>query len=295
MPRDSGRSRYHPIEDGLWCDEKFDANNGMPEAPFLTRAFFAFLASNRLQRPSGIYRATIRELAASSRLPDKEVIPLLNELERRELVVRDRSWLFLPGYLRRQAHNPSVLSAVRANLSSCSSIIIIDSFKKEYPLFSSMCPTVEPPSTDGSYNVSTPTVPTGPQVPVPEQYQSREEVLRSLSSPDSANPNSWPSVFYLVKLYNDLTPDNVPSVEKIPAGSSRYKKAKQYLRIFPEEDFWRRVFQQYHRSDFLSGKSPPREGHGNFKPDFDWLLSKGKDGSENCLKVHDGRYTDGKT
>lgn len=101
----------------------------------------------------------------------------------------------------------------------------------------------------------------------------------------------WPSPQALADLYNARTPDNVPSVKTLKGG--RLEKAKRYLRIFPDQTWWEEVFAMYHRSAFLSGKVQPSNGHGHFHPDFDWLLSKGKDGSDNCAKVHDGRYSDG--
>lgn len=100
----------------------------------------------------------------------------------------------------------------------------------------------------------------------------------------------WGTPEELAALFNESTPDNVPSV-RILRGKRR-EKALRYLRLFPERSFWEEVFAQYRRSKWLQGLTPPRDGHESFTPDFDWLLSVGKDGSENVLKVHDGKYTD---
>ena len=75
--------------------------------------------------------------------------------------------------------------------------------------------------------------------------------------------------------------------------AARRKKAQQYLAAFPAEAWWREVFRQMHRSRFLRGLQPKSPGHASFVADLDWLLSKGKDGSENAVKVHDGKYHDG--
>jgi len=176
MPRDPRRSRYHPIEDGLWSDEKFDARDGMPAAKFLPRAFLAFLATNALERPSGIYRATDDQLASLAFLPTKEVTSLIAELERRGMVVRDGAWIFLPGYLKRQGQNSNLLRAVASNLLSCSSQKILCEFKRKYPLLLHLCTTdsktMDNPSAHLVQIGTTVPVP----APVPEQYQKELNV-----------------------------------------------------------------------------------------------------------------------
>jgi hypothetical protein len=101
----------------------------------------------------------------------------------------------------------------------------------------------------------------------------------------------WPSPYKLIELYNLLTPDECPSVNTV--SPSRLEKAREYLSMFPEEQFWREVFRQFHRSKFLRGLVK-NNGHKNFVADFDWLLTKGKDRTENVAKVHDGKYADEK-
>lgn len=95
----------------------------------------------------------------------------------------------------------------------------------------------------------------------------------------------------LVDLYNELTPKETSAV--VTRSPERMRKARQYLSRFPHEQFWRDTFAQFHRSDFLRGLKRPANGHDSFTADFDWLLSKGKDGTENVVKVHDGRYRNG--
>lgn len=100
----------------------------------------------------------------------------------------------------------------------------------------------------------------------------------------------WPSPEALAHRFNTLTPEYVAAVDTLTA--KRREKAWTALRQCPAEDWWTDLFREYHRSRFLSGKSPPREGHKRFQPDFDWLLANGKDKSENYVKVHDGKYRD---
>lgn len=91
----------------------------------------------------------------------------------------------------------------------------------------------------------------------------------------------------LIVLYNETVNDNFSAVEKISEG--RLKKARQYLKQFPQRDFWLEVFKELNRSSFLAGKSNSA-GHESFRASFDWLLSKGKDGTENAVKVYEGKY-----
>jgi hypothetical protein len=99
---------------------------------------------------------------------------------------------------------------------------------------------------------------------------------------------NWPSVEALIKLYNDESPDECPAVQQI--SEARIAKARAYLRQFPEKQFWQTVMEQIRASPFLRGLKKNRNEHEFFKADFDWLLQKGRDGTENVVKVHDGKY-----
>lgn len=112
----------------------------------------------------------------------------------------------------------------------------------------------------------------------------------SLEGGAGETKTGWPSPEALVVLYNEKTPDECPAVETL--SPARREKARQYLATFPSEDFWVEVFVRVHQSRFLRGAAKPSNGHGNFRFDFDWMLTKGKDGSENVVKVHEGRYAD---
>lgn len=101
----------------------------------------------------------------------------------------------------------------------------------------------------------------------------------------------WPSPEKLVDLYNELTPDECPAVTTLTP--ARIQKAKAYLKTFPDRGFWEQVFKRVHESRFLRGMVQ-NNGHGSFRFDFDWMLTKGKDQTENCVKVAEGRYADEK-
>lgn len=127
--------------------------------------------------------------------------------------------------------------------------------------------------------------------------EDTEVLPKPPKKPTSVNPSPraeeaapWGSVEALVQLYNAQTPDNVAAVEVL--SPKRRDKARRALALCPQEAFWREVFEEYGRSKFLRGLAPARVGHEGFRPDFDWLLATGKDGTENFVKVHGGRYAD---
>lgn len=108
--------------------------------------------------------------------------------------------------------------------------------------------------------------------------------------PSGGGPPQWGSPEALVQKYNQETPDACPAVKQL--SPARWKKAKKYLASFPGEEFWSAVFAEVHKSKFLRGLKPS-PGHEHFVADIDWLLSTGKNGAENCLKVREGKYRDG--
>lgn len=96
----------------------------------------------------------------------------------------------------------------------------------------------------------------------------------------------WPSVEALVKLYNDKSPDELAAVLII--SPARAARVREMLKKFPQRTFWEECMAQLHASPLMRGlKKTP--GHEHWRADFDWLLGK-KDGIENCVRLHDGRY-----
>jgi hypothetical protein len=134
----------------------------------------------------------------------------------------------------------------------------------------------------------------GSQEKEKEKEQEKEKKTETLPpsplSGGAAAEAVWATPENLVALYNAEAPDNVSAVEELSA--KRRDKARRALRQYPDEGWWKEVFAQYRRSRFLRGLTPPRPGHTSFRPDFDWLISVGKNGVENFVKVHDGMYAD---
>lgn len=122
-----------------------------------------------------------------------------------------------------------------------------------------------------------------------EEKRSRRDEKRS-KPPMVPQSVTWPSPEALVALYNVQAPDECPAVSII--SDQRRKKARAYLDMFPKEEFWAEVCGQIKVSRFLRGLTPPTGGRKPFIADFDWLLTKNQDGTENCVKVYEGRYRD---
>jgi hypothetical protein len=121
-----------------------------------------------------------------------------------------------------------------------------------------------------------------------ETGEEEKDLNPSVLSDDKTSPQRLtPTV--LMAWYNEHTPETLPKVQTL--SPARRTKAEEYLRMFPDAEFWRTVFAEIGRSAFLQGLKPSA-GHDSFKANFDWLLSKGKDKTENCVKVAEGQYRD---
>ena len=105
----------------------------------------------------------------------------------------------------------------------------------------------------------------------------------------SETPKFSPESF--VKLYNDDTPPNWGGVKTdLPLSDARKRKIRMALQQRPHEPFWKIVYKNCHRSDFLSGRVSQKAPHENWKPSMDWLLSKNRNGTENYILIYDGHY-----
>lgn len=99
----------------------------------------------------------------------------------------------------------------------------------------------------------------------------------------------WASPEAFVALYNIMTPEDHPKVTLISEG--RRKHITGYLQQFPDKAFWEQVYTEICRSAFLLGQKSS-EGRRPIKRGLDWLLQKGEDGIENCVKTYEGKYRD---
>lgn len=101
--------------------------------------------------------------------------------------------------------------------------------------------------------------------------------------------NHWGTPESLMALYNDACPPECPAAETL--SPKRREKAKRLLRAFPDKAYWEEAFREVHKSTFLRGMCAPGKGHSKaFVASFDWLLSCGKDGTENIVQVWERKY-----
>ena len=133
--------------------------------------------------------------------------------------------------------------------------------------------------------------------PSQEQYQEQEQEQKVKTSPPAdagaiadSSLNGWGTPEALIALYNADTPTEFASVTTLSPG--RRSKAKKYLSAFPQRDFWVQVFAECKVSLFLRGLTVGKDGRKFHGSTLDWLLTKGKDGTENCVKVAEGNYGD---
>lgn len=133
-------------------------------------------------------------------------------------------------------------------------------------------------------------------------FGGMESKVRNVSDNTSPSPqaaegvtdpslNGWGTPEALIALYNADTPAEFASVTTLSPG--RRSKANKYLSAFPRRDFWVQVFAECCASSFLRGLTVGKDGRTFHGSTLDWLLTKGKDGTENCVKVAEGNYGDG--
>lgn len=137
-----------------------------------------------------------------------------------------------------------------------------------------------------------------PEKVLSDPTQPSDLPIKSKKREDNTSPltigeavYNWPSPEALIALYNAESADELPAVTQL--SEARKKKCKAYLKQFPESAWWQEVFKETRLSRFLRGLQS-QNGHEGFKGDLDWLLTKGKDGTENAVKTYEGRYRDGK-
>ena len=123
---------------------------------------------------------------------------------------------------------------------------------------------------------------------IPREEDPREEKKEdSLPTVESVPQPFTP--LDLLALYNTEAPAHCPRARALTP--DREKKARACLKLFPDEAFWREVFTQAQQSPLLRGETVSST-HPNWRADFMWFVGKGKDGTENCLKVVEGKYAD---
>lgn len=123
----------------------------------------------------------------------------------------------------------------------------------------------------------------------PSEEQEKEKDISASTASSSDDDADIVDARAFFDLFNANVPDSIPKVTTLSA--ARKNKITQYLKQFPDRHFWLTCFRAPQASAFLRGERH-RPGHEGFKFTLDWLLTTGKDGTENCVKVYEGRYAD---
>jgi hypothetical protein len=222
--------------------------------------------------PAAIFRYYPELLMVQTGLRGAVLETSLQELERENWIYREGPILWIRNGLR---HDPTMRlsdrkhrKAVERAVECLPRLSIVLRFCDYYGI----ARPFEAPSRVGSPS------------PIPSPKKTEEDRVPSNPSPPAEELTSDG----LMDMYNECTPDEMPAIET--RSQERHRKARLYLAQFPKPEFWRQTFGMMHKSLFLRGLAPPKPGQKPFLADFDWLLSKGKDGTENVVKVHDGKY-----
>lgn len=281
---------YRTIEATLWIDGKV--------APLssLARYLFVYLITSPHSHLSGLYYLSDAAILRETRIPARNLPAAWRELEGAGLALRDgeREVVFVRRMLRYQGKGPRVMTSCARQVETLADSPLSKEFVETYPdvkkllkytLSDRVSDRVCPPGAGAG---------AGNRIELPEDRELLVRVRartpsRTVGFDPAADPAlyPWPSVERLVAAYNRLTPDECPAVQAISDG--RRKKARDYLARFPDESWWERTFAEIAKSPFLRGLRNGN-GHEGFTADLDWLLQKGKDGVENCLKTWEGKY-----
>jgi hypothetical protein len=255
---------------------------------------FHTIRLSREHRASGIFRYYLQTIITRTGLTMKQVAASLQELaapkpgETIGWILYDDAILWVVNGLRYDPHislaNPHHFTTVKNELAELPHRKIVltycDYYKVPYP-FEWVEPTHSQQDSDSESKDSE----------SKESKDPEEETTTSSTSLAPLGGSQWPSPESLQALYNEQAPEYLPRVTTL--NDQRRAKAKTYLARYPQKSWWEEVFAEYRLSRFLLGMERSN-GHENFKPDFDWLLSAGRGGKlDNCVKVHDGKYRDG--
>ena len=289
-------SRYRKIDPRIWNDEKFRTLSDRGKLVFL------FLLTHPSMTSLGAMRATIPGLAAELGWQEKAFREAFREgLSKGLFKVHEKaSCVLVPNFLKyNRPESPNVVKAWVVALDLIPECKLKVELIQQVKAFAEALPEAFAEALPEAFTKDLPkSMPNQEQ----EQELEQEKIEDNTSHFQKAKMGSggttplislnggWPSVKALVDLYNEKTPRECPAVEKM--SKAREGKIRLYLRQFPDEAFWEEIFAEIHKSDFLRGLKPSN-GHEHFKASLDWLLTKGRDGVENCVKVFEGRYRDG--
>lgn len=290
---------YRSIDAKFWTDPKI---RGLSPAHKL---LFLYCITNSHSHVSGIYYMPKVLMQHETGLSSTEVERGIDTLSRDYLCLYDSTTevLWVRHMLRYQHHGEKIRLAVASQLESLHKCPLIKAFLTEYA-------DIKIPYR---YHIDTraPDIGTGTGTELgigkdllsanadsvqPSQVEdvikegSADETVAQealVSMPEAPPSPVWPDPDAFYALYDTIAPPGHPRWQIFDG--NRRRRVQQYLKLYPESCFWKQVFEEMARSPFLcgqvtSGDRPPK------KRGLDWLLSKGQDGRENCVKTYEGEY-----
>ncbi len=282
-------ARYRKIDPRIWNDGKFRRLSDRGKLAFL------FVLTHPHLTSLGAMRATLDGLASELGWPARQFRDAIGEAIVDGMVEasEDACYVGLPNFLRyNEPEGPnSVTKAWREALDlipECEQKQRLIARCREY--LDGKSHAFRRAMGDAIWHAFAMPCPIPEQEPEPEQEQ--EKISSSSAAPGTVSSNGhgspaalWPSPEALVALYNDRTPSDHPKV--VTLSDERRRKCRKYLKQFPEQAWWEQVFEEVGASELLLHGSPERP---SFRGDLDWLLQKGQNGTENCVKTYEGKY-----
>ena len=272
---------FRAIDTALWSDPKVKALP--PEGKLL----FVYLITNRHTHVSGIYYLPKVLMLHETGIKDRALNTLLDTLSKGNLVHSDGETevIWVVNMLRYQGSGGKIRLSVGNHLKTLHGCKLIRLFLNHYKEL----------EIEYHEEQDTPSIPyhdgiqTNALARALYQDQDKEQDKEQEQKKNTTENVVvvWPSPEALIALYNTNTPDDHPKVTV--SSPQRKKKATEYLHTFPDQLFWIQVFAEVSTSPFLRGQlsSPDRRP---VKRGLDWLLQKGEDGIENCVKTYEGKY-----
>ncbi len=120
-----------------------------------------------------------------------------------------------------------------------------------------------------------------------EQEQRTREREKDLSPSGDPRLNGWGTPEHLIAFFNREKPPEIPAIKTITA--ERLKQARLGLQLYPDLDSWVTIMGELAASDWLRGRKPS-PGYEHWKGSWEWLFRRGKDKTQNLVKLFEGQF-----
>jgi uncharacterized protein YdaU (DUF1376 family) len=108
----------------------------------------------------------------------------------------------------------------------------------------------------------------------------------SVPAKTCTSPNGDASLLPAWDVMGFWVKEHAPSLPKILDWTDARKRTiRARWREHPDAEWWHTLLARIEGSDFLCGRTPPRDGHASFRADVFWCLKP-----DNLVKILEGRY-----